>query len=271
MGTRVTIGDFSRASHLSVKTLHHYHEVGLLEPSEVDPDNGYRYYSEAQIPIAQVIRRLRGLHMPVADVRSVLAAPDTDARNRLIVKHLDRLELELAQTRAAVGELRSLLKPEAPHPIEHRTVPPTPAIGIQATVDRDDIFAWWQGALGELQATVRAQGLTATGSTGGLYASELFQHSRGEATVFIPTDGTVKTIGRVVSLIIPGAELAVARHRGSPSDIDLTYGELGAYVIKHEISVDGPLRENYLRGLTETADTSDWDTEIGWPIFHTHD
>ena len=270
MRTRVTIGDFSRASHLSVKTLRHYHEVGLLEPSEVDPDNGYRYYSDAQIPIAQVIRRLRGLHMPVADVRSVLAARDTDARNRLIVEHLDRLELELAQTRAAVGELRSLLEPEAPHPIEHRTVPPTPAIGIQQTVDRDDIFAWWQGALGELHATVRAQGLTATGSTGGLYASELFQHGRGEATVFIPTDGTVKTIGRVVSLIIPAAELAIARHRGSPSDIDLTYGELGAYVIKHEISVDGPLRENYLRGLTETADTGEWDTEIGWPIFRTH-
>ena len=56
MRTRVTIGDFSRASHLSVKTLRHYHEVGLLEPSEVDPDNGYRYYSEDQIPLAQVIR-----------------------------------------------------------------------------------------------------------------------------------------------------------------------------------------------------------------------
>src|SRR3954454_24437000 len=105
MRTRVTIGDFSRASHLSVKTLHHYHEVGLVEPSEVDPDNGYRYYSDAQIPIAQVIRPLRGLQMPVADVRSVLAAPDSDPRNRLIVEHLDRLELELAQPRGAVGEL----------------------------------------------------------------------------------------------------------------------------------------------------------------------
>jgi DNA-binding transcriptional MerR regulator len=271
MRARVTIGDFSRASHLSVKTLHDYHDVGLLEPSEVDPDNGYRYYSDAQIPVAQVIRRLRGLHMPVADVRSVLAAPDSDARNRLIVEHLDRLELELAQTRAAVGDLSNLLEPEAPHPIEYRTVPPTPAIGIRQTVDRDDIFAWWQGALGELHATARAQELTATGPTGGLYASELFQHSRGEATVFIPTDRTVKTIGRVLSLIIPAAELAVARHHGSPSDIDLTYGELGAYVMKHEISVDGPLRENYLRGMTETPNTAEWDTEIGWPIFRTHD
>src|SRR6202035_922412 len=136
MRTRVTIGDFSRASHLSVKTLRHYHEVGLLEPSEVDPGNGYRYYSEDQIPLAQVIRRLRGLQMPVADVKSVLAAPDSDARNRLIVEHLDRLELELAQTREAVGELRDLLQPAASQPIEHRTVEPTPAVGIEQTVDR---------------------------------------------------------------------------------------------------------------------------------------
>jgi hypothetical protein len=39
----------------------------------------------------------------------------------------------------------------------------------------------------------------------------------------------------------------------------------------HEISVDGPLRENYLRGITDTADSDEWDTEIGWPIFRTHD
>ena len=126
MRTRVTIGDFSRASHLSVKTLRHYHDVGLLEPSEVDPDNGYRYYSEDQIPVAQVIRRLRGLQMPVAEVKSVLAAPDSDARNRLIVEHLDRLELELAQTRAAVGELRSLLRARsaAPDRAPHRPTDP---------------------------------------------------------------------------------------------------------------------------------------------------
>src|ERR1700755_2592566 len=184
MRTRVAIGDFSRASHLTVKTLRHYHEVGLLEPSDVAPLNGYRYYSEDQIPLAQVIRRLRGLQMPVAEVKSVLAAPDAEERNRLSVEHLDRLELELAQTRAAVGELRDLLGPETPHPIEHRTVEATPAVGIEQTVDRDDIFAWWQGALGELHATVRAQELRVTGPIGGLYASEIFQHSRGAATVF---------------------------------------------------------------------------------------
>src|ERR1700727_664998 len=98
MRDRVTIGDFSKASQLSVKTLRHYHEVGLLEPSEIDSGSGYRYYSDEQIPIAQVIRRLRGLEMPVAEVRAVLAAEDAEARNRVIVEHLNRLEGELART-----------------------------------------------------------------------------------------------------------------------------------------------------------------------------
>src|SRR5262245_42699000 len=109
MRARITIGHFSRASHLSIKTLRHYHDVGLLEPSDVDPGNGYRYYSEDQIATAQVIRRLRGLQMPVAEVKSVLGAPDSETRNRLILEHLDRLQADLASTAAAVAELRDLI------------------------------------------------------------------------------------------------------------------------------------------------------------------
>ena len=268
MSTRVTIGDFSRASHLSVKTLRHYHEVGLLEPREIDPDNGYRYYTADQIPTAQVIRRLRSLQMPIAEVRAVLSAPDSGARNRLIVGHLDRLESELARTTAAVGELRSLLERAPAHrPVEHRTVPPTPAIAIQQTIHREDILSWWQGALGELDAIARSQDLLPTGPPGGIYASDIFEHGCGSATVFIPTQGATRPVGRVEALLLPPAELAIARHRGSPSDIDLTYGELGAYVMRHEISVEGPLREYYLAGLLDTTNTDEWETEIGWPIF----
>jgi DNA-binding transcriptional MerR regulator len=36
----LSIGDFSRATHMTVKTLRHYHQIGLLEPAEVDPYTG---------------------------------------------------------------------------------------------------------------------------------------------------------------------------------------------------------------------------------------
>ena len=57
MRASLPIGDFSRATHLSVKTLRHYHRVGLLEPADVDQDSGHRRYTTDQIPTAQVIRR----------------------------------------------------------------------------------------------------------------------------------------------------------------------------------------------------------------------
>jgi DNA-binding transcriptional MerR regulator/effector-binding domain-containing protein len=268
MAAGLTVGDFSRATHLSVKTLRHYHQVGLLEPAAVNQDTGYRYYAAGQIPTAQVIRRLRDLEMPVAGVKAVLAAPDAPARNALIAAHLDRLEAELAQTRAAVESLRNLLQPpDGATAIEHRSVPATAAAGIGAVVDRADVLAWWQGALGELRATVRAEGLRATGPMGGVYASELFQHDRGEAAVFIPIEGRVRPIGRVAPMMVPAAELAIISHHGSLADADLSYAKLGSYATTHEISIDGPLREYYLRGADDTPDEAEWRTDIGWPVF----
>jgi DNA-binding transcriptional MerR regulator len=271
MGMELTIGEFSRASHLSVKTLRHYHQAGLLEPSSVDQNTGYRHYSQEQIPVAQVIRRLRDLEMPVAEVKSVLAAGDTQIRNSLIAAHLDRLESRLARTADAVSSLRNLVdRPDTPLAVEHRTLPPVPAIGIRAVVDREDVLLWWHGALGELHATVHAQALQQTGPSGGLYASELFQHDRGEAMVFIPVEGALRPTGRVESLVVPGAELAIVTHRGSLADVDLTYGDLGAHVTRHELSVEGPLREYYLRGPHHTLNPDTWVTEVGWPIFRAH-
>jgi DNA-binding transcriptional MerR regulator/effector-binding domain-containing protein len=268
MSSRVTIGDFSRASHLSVKTLRHYHAVGLLEPSEVDPGNGYRYYTEGQIATAQVIRRLRGLQMPVSEVKSVLAAAESGERNRLIMEHLDRLEADLASTAAAVSAVRALIvRPARSRAVEHRTVPERTAIAIQAWVDREDMLDWWQGALGELHAIASAQRLEPAGAPGGVYASEIFQHGRGQATVFIPIDASARAVGRVEPLAIPAAELAVMVHHGSLADGDLTYGRLGAHVMRHEISVDGPLREYYVIGFLDARDPASWETEIGWPIF----
>ena len=268
MSAALTIGDFSRATHLSVKTLRHYHRVGLLEPRSVDPDSGYRYYSADQIPAAQVIVRLRNLDMPVPAVKAVLAADGAAARNAIIAAHLDHLETELARTREAVRSLRSLIdRPDDPLPVEHRTVPPTPAIAVRDVVDRADMLPWWQGALGELHAIAKAQRLSPAGPSGGLFASEIFQQDRGEATVFIPVDGAVRPVGRVVPIVVPAAELAVVTHHGSLDDADITYGALGSYVMRHELSVDGPLREFYLRSAQDVDDPGEWQTQIGWPIF----
>ncbi len=102
VNSTLPIGDFSRATHLSVKMLRHYHEIGLLEPVDVDVDTGYRRYTAEQIVTAQIIRRFRDLDMPFEDIQTALHAPDVDTRNRVIANHLARLESSLAGTQEAV-------------------------------------------------------------------------------------------------------------------------------------------------------------------------
>ena len=257
---------------MSIKTLRHYHRVGLLEPADVDQFTGHRRYTTRQIPTAQVIRRFRELDMPIEDIRSILTAPDVPARNELIAAHLSRLEEGLDRTQNAVASLRDLLDhPQRPvrADISHRRVAGTCAAAITAVIDIEDASSWYQGALGELHATIGAQAVSASGAPGGIYAPDLFTGERGQATVFLPCNGQIRPVGRVEGVEVPAAELAIIVHNGPHGNIDLAYGALATHVTQHALAVDGPIREYYLSGRHDTPDESAWRTEIGWPIFQT--
>ena len=272
MRSSLAIGDFSRATHLNIKTLRHYHRIGLLEPAEVDQFTGHRRYTTEQIPTAQVIRRFRALDMPLEEIHAVLTTTDPAARNALIAGHLSRLETTLARTQEATASLRNLLEPPSdatPARVEHRQIPATPAAAVSEVIDVQDASAWYQGALGELHAVLAAHKIKPTGPAGAIYANDLFTHHHGEATAFVPCGRAVPATGRVIGVVIPPAELAVAGHTGDHSDIDLAYGALATYVTDHALGIEGPIREYYPIGPHETEDTDQWRTEIGWPIFNT--
>lgn len=269
----LSIGDFSRATHMTVKTLRHYHQIGLLEPAEVDPDTGYRRYGTGQIPVAQVISRLRALDMPLPEIQGVLSAPDLHARNQRIAAHLNRLEEQLGRTQSAVASLRDILTApppgDVPARIELRSMPAVPAAAITEVVDAEDSVMWLQGALGELHATLTAQHVPGSGLAGGIFADEVFTQHHGQVTIFVPCAGPVRPMGRVTTGLIPSVELAVIEHAGPPADVDRAYGTLAAYVARHALTVSSPIREYYLVGQRDTPDSAKWRTEIGWPIFRT--
>lgn len=270
MRAGLSIGDFSQITHLSVKTLRRYHEAGLLQPAEVDPHTGYRYYATTQVPTAQVIRRFRELGMPVREVREVLFATDPQARSALIAGHLERLESQLGQTQAAVTSLRRLLQPPSPPiQVEIRAAEAITTAAIRATVDHSEVIDWYGAAMAELDRSLKTAHLTPSGPPGGLYDNELFTDDRGSAVVYVPVADPPVTAGRVRPFTVPAAELAITVHHGPHGDIDVSYGQLGTYVTEHALAVAGPVRETYLTGPRDTADTAAWRTEIGWPVFRT--
>ena len=73
-----SIGEFSKITGLTVKTLRFYHEQGLLVPSCIDEETGYRYYALAKVETARAITFLRGLDFSVSEIREILAQAEQE-------------------------------------------------------------------------------------------------------------------------------------------------------------------------------------------------
>ena len=75
-----TVHEVSKLTGVSVRTLHHYDEIGLLKPTEVT-EAGYRLYGDTALERLQHILLFRELQFPLKDIKDILDSPDFD-RNR---------------------------------------------------------------------------------------------------------------------------------------------------------------------------------------------
>ena len=265
MTASVAIGEFSRLTHLTVKTLRHYHDQGLLVPYAVDGQSGYRRYSIDQVPTALLIGRLRSLDMPLADVRRVVDSADSRERDAVIAEHLDRMERELDRTRAIVTSMRGLLSRTPMPDIRRQLIPDLTVVAVTERVDRADIGAWCDQTFTSLYTGLTAAGTAPVGPGGALYSEEFFTEAIGEVTAYVPIDGS-PSAGQGRTMIIPGGPHAVAMHAGPLVDFDKTYAALGTHVAAHETGAPGPIREIYLVSPPETTDEASLRTQVCWPL-----
>lgn len=75
--TNYTVSELAALAGVSVRTLHHYHEVGLLRPAYVG-ENSYRYYGREELLRLQQILIHRELGLPLAEIGAILDAPGFD-------------------------------------------------------------------------------------------------------------------------------------------------------------------------------------------------
>jgi DNA-binding transcriptional MerR regulator len=83
----LSIGEFSNICKVSTKTLRYYAEIGLLEPSEVNPENGYRYYSIGQLEKMLFISRLKSYSFSLDEIKEIVEA-DADKSDKLYTAFL---------------------------------------------------------------------------------------------------------------------------------------------------------------------------------------
>lgn len=69
--TKLKIGEFSTLMQVTVKTLRHYEQMGLLIPSEVDAWTGYRYYTIEQMQRLNAIRWLKEVGFSLEEIKDL--------------------------------------------------------------------------------------------------------------------------------------------------------------------------------------------------------
>jgi DNA-binding transcriptional MerR regulator len=90
-----TVKQLSSLAGITVRTLHHYDEIGLLKPSRVG-DNGYRYYGEEALYRLQQILFYRELDLPLDDIKKIMGRRDFDVMGALL-SHKEALHGQAAR------------------------------------------------------------------------------------------------------------------------------------------------------------------------------
>jgi DNA-binding transcriptional MerR regulator len=266
MTSSVSIGEFSRLCHLSAKTLRYYHDIDLLVPAAVEASSGYRRYSVDQVGDAHLIRRLRDLDMPLAEIRRVLVEPDIQAREVALARHLDRMETELNRTREVVLSLRRLLRTPGRLAVTHRQSPSVPVLRIAAQLARGEVGPWCDQTYPQLMAALSDLGIEPAGAPGATYSTDFFEQEAGEVAAFVPVRPDAVPPGDQRFTTLPARRVAVAVHSGPFADCDITYGALGGHVAEHDVALPDPIVEVYLVGPDQVDDPNQYQTEICWPI-----
>ena len=116
--TPLQIGAVAQLTGLTVRTLHHYDEIGLLVPSE-RTEAGYRLYGDGDLRRLYRILALRGMGFPLEEIASTLVREGEDPRPA-VRRHLERVDAPAAAGRAAAA---------SPHAHPRRARPGGRAVG----------------------------------------------------------------------------------------------------------------------------------------------
>src|SRR5262245_25677645 len=106
VGNEMKVGDLAKRTGLSVRTLHYYDEIGLLQPRDVTA-SGHRVYGADELARLQRIKSLRQLGFSLDEIRACLDAPEFSP-HRVIELHIKRLREQIGEQERLVGVLETL-------------------------------------------------------------------------------------------------------------------------------------------------------------------
>ena len=276
----IRIGDFSKLSRVSVKTLRYYDEVGLLRPIHADALTGYRFYEYHKLPRLNRILALKDLGFSLEEIGRLLAEnppPERlaeilrlrkdEARQRMKeeARRLERVDVLLKQIEQEdqMSKYDVLIKRVEPLKVASvRGIVPTPPQQVPL----------WEVLYKHLEAEKARMG----GPCLALYHDEEYKEKDWDIEACQPITNDVPESDKVKVRMLPLVEtMACTVHHGPLASINDAYQALMKWVDSSGYRIVGPSRELYLRaaeerdqgsGVTVDQDDAEATTEVQFPV-----
>ena len=264
------IGEVARLFNLSVGTLRHYEQLGLLEPAHIDPASGYRYYGSRQLSTLNTISNLRVLDLPLAQIREFVATRDVNLMQRQLDQQqelIERKRRELERASRKIDDrlvlLRDALNAEL-DTIRETETPELRCAVLRERVNPTDAYALeWQ--IRQLQKG-QHETFVFPGNLGVGIAPERLTAGDfdGYDEVFLLLDDTDDYLGDVE--VRSAARCLTTSFRGTHGQAAPRYERLLDYMHEHGLSPAGPSREIALIDDIISDDPATYVTQITVPV-----
>lgn len=269
--TKLKIGEFSKMMQVTVKTLRHYEQKGLLVPDEVDEWTGYRYYSITQMQRLNTIRGLQRQGFSLEEIKDLF---EDESQMPSVAQLTKKIEETERQLQILMERRHQLLKWMDSHKqirtMEKFSIQSLPEIIVAS--HREIIPDY--SVLGQLCVNKIGPEMQRLGCKcpppGYCFTIEHHQEYRAtdldieycEQVEEMGTDNTIIQFKR-----LPAVPKALCmKHVGPYERFHESFTEAFAYMEEQGYKLAGPLRTSYIDGVWNKANPEEWLSIIQIPI-----
>ena len=269
----LSIGEFSNICKVSTKTLRYYAEIGLLEPSEVNPENGYRYYAIEQLETMLFINRLKAYSFSLDEIKTILQSNEVQDDNFCLAFIRKKKEIEkqvynyrqiLAQLESDISVIqqgKSIMSYMEDIDVQLVDVPKMYLLSIRKNVQQEDYPTEYLSCYEKLFKRIAVDKLTMVGNPMVLYHSAEYTPCGLDTEFAIP----VQEYATGTRDFCPGLCLKTVLH-GAYTHLPSVYAKQIEWAEKEGYQNTNALFEIYVTDPSQIENEQDNITEIYYPI-----
>lgn len=259
------IGEFSKLSHLTVKTLRFYKKEGLLAPAAIDKRTGYRLYETYQLKDAAKIKSYRQLDLSINEIKVILFGKDAKEVFREKTAFLQEQKKEI-DVRLSI--IKHILEDEdMKYQVTVKEIPEVIVYYSEVRLPKYSDIMQYIPAIGEECIKLNPNLKCAEPP---YEFCEYLDEEHKEKDILIRHNESVTAFGRESENIkfrkIPATKVLSIFHKGAYEQIGEAYAFIMKYAEDNGYKAVGPSRECYIDGIWNKESVDEWLTEIQLPI-----